>query len=215
MANDHTFTARVRIPHRMWDTYGRVLGDRDRSADLLDHVRTVITEHGNDHDRAELAAAEEELATRRSRKGGRPPGSGRNTAVPADALAQLLTDQAVPVAHRALWSLLWDGDVYLDELLSIDVRDVDFEGRVIKVDYPTRAKEPFTVRLGERSAALLVAAIGGAEDGPALRIGDRPISREAAIRQARKAGYSIHGFRLGGQVARGETPTGTPEDEEH
>jgi hypothetical protein len=69
---DHTFSTRFRIPRRMWDAYGRVLGDRDRSADLLDHVRATITEHGDEHDLQELAAAEEELAGRRARKGGRP-----------------------------------------------------------------------------------------------------------------------------------------------
>ncbi|MGW5352177.1 hypothetical protein ACWERV_16910 [Streptomyces sp. NPDC004031] len=69
---DHTFSTKFRIPRRMWDTYGRVLGDRDRSADLLDHVRTVIATHGTDEDRAELAAADTELAERRARKGGRP-----------------------------------------------------------------------------------------------------------------------------------------------
>lgn len=72
MADDHTYATRFRIPKRMWDTYGRVLGGTDRSADLLDHVRAVITERGDKHDLAELAAAEDELAERRSRKGGRP-----------------------------------------------------------------------------------------------------------------------------------------------
>lgn len=70
--DDHTFIARVRIPQRMWNAYGRVVGDRERGADLLDHVRTVITERGDDHARAELAAAEQELTERRARKGGRP-----------------------------------------------------------------------------------------------------------------------------------------------
>lgn len=74
-ASDHTYATRFRIPKRMWDAYGRV-ADRlgtDRTADLLDHVRATIKKHGNDQDKAELAAAERELAERRSRKGGRPP----------------------------------------------------------------------------------------------------------------------------------------------
>jgi hypothetical protein len=71
---DHTFATRFRLPRRMWDTYGRVT-DRlgtDRSADLLDHVRSVINKHGDAHDIDELNAAEQELAERRARKGGRP-----------------------------------------------------------------------------------------------------------------------------------------------
>jgi hypothetical protein len=58
----------------MWGAYGRVcerLG-RDRTEDLLAHVRTQIERHGDDQDRADLAAADAELAERRARKGGRP-----------------------------------------------------------------------------------------------------------------------------------------------
>ncbi|WP_097921731.1 endonuclease domain-containing protein [Streptomyces sp. wa1063] len=44
----------------------------DWETGLVDHARAYVREHGNDHERAELAAAEEELAARRARKGGRP-----------------------------------------------------------------------------------------------------------------------------------------------
>lgn len=72
---DHTFTTKFRIPRRLWDAYGTAAQRQgtDRSADLVDHARAYVREHGNDHERAELAAAEEELAARRARKGGRPP----------------------------------------------------------------------------------------------------------------------------------------------
>jgi hypothetical protein len=73
--DDHTYATRFRIPKRMWDAYGRVtqrLGT-DRSARLLDAVRADIKAHGDKQDLKDLAAAEEELAERRSRKGGRPP----------------------------------------------------------------------------------------------------------------------------------------------
>jgi hypothetical protein len=58
----------------MWDAYDRVckrLG-RDRSDDLIEHVRRQIEQHGDDADRAALGAADAELAERRARKGGRP-----------------------------------------------------------------------------------------------------------------------------------------------
>jgi hypothetical protein len=58
----------------MWAAYGRVcerLG-LERSGDLLGHIRQMIEQHGDDTDRADLAAAERELAERRGRKGGRP-----------------------------------------------------------------------------------------------------------------------------------------------
>jgi hypothetical protein len=74
-ADKDTYITRFRIPRSMWDAYGRVT-ERDgssRSADLLDHVRAVIQARGDKQDLADLQAAEQELADRRSRKGGRPP----------------------------------------------------------------------------------------------------------------------------------------------
>jgi hypothetical protein len=65
----------IRVPRSMWAAYGRVcerLGT-GRSEDLVDHMRGRILEHGDDQDKADLEAAEQELAERRSRKGGRPP----------------------------------------------------------------------------------------------------------------------------------------------
>ncbi len=70
---DHTYTTKFRLPRRMWDAYGRIVGDRERSADLMDYVRRTIKERGTKADLADLAAAEEELDERHSRKGGRPP----------------------------------------------------------------------------------------------------------------------------------------------
>lgn len=71
---DHTYSPKFRIPRRMWDAYGTATARQgtDRSADLVDHVRDYLKQHGNDQEQAELAAAEDELAERRARKGGRP-----------------------------------------------------------------------------------------------------------------------------------------------
>ena len=70
----HTYLARLRIPLTMWQAYGRIT-DRmgtDRTARLLDHIRADFKGHGDEQDLADLAAAEQELAERRARKGGRP-----------------------------------------------------------------------------------------------------------------------------------------------
>jgi hypothetical protein len=74
-----TPTTPIRIPRRMWAAYGRVCArlGRDRTEDLLAHIRRQIKRHGEQEDLADLEAAEEELRERRSRKGGRPP-KGRN-----------------------------------------------------------------------------------------------------------------------------------------
>jgi hypothetical protein len=58
----------------MWAAYGRVCArlGRDRTSDLLAHIRRQIKRHGDETDLADLSAAEEELRERRSRTGGRP-----------------------------------------------------------------------------------------------------------------------------------------------
>lgn len=70
----HTRTRPIRVPGPLWDAYGRICErlDTDRTNDLLDHMRARVREHGDDQDRADLERAEEELAERRARKGGRP-----------------------------------------------------------------------------------------------------------------------------------------------
>ena len=73
-----TPTTPIRVPRMMWAAYGRVCArlGRDRTEDLLGHMRERISEHGDEQDLADLADAEAELLERRSRKGGRPRGSG-------------------------------------------------------------------------------------------------------------------------------------------
>jgi hypothetical protein len=58
----------------MWQAYGRVCGRLGvtRTDDQLDRMRERIREHGDEQDRADLEAAEREMAERRARKGGRP-----------------------------------------------------------------------------------------------------------------------------------------------
>ena len=75
---DRTPTTPIRVPRLMWAAYGRVCArlGRDRTEDLLAHMRRQIKRHGDEADLADLASADEELAERRSRKGGRPPKAG-------------------------------------------------------------------------------------------------------------------------------------------
>lgn len=71
----HTYRAHFRIPRTMWEAFGRICARRGltRTERLLDVIRADIANHGDARDRADLEAAERELAERRSRKGGRPP----------------------------------------------------------------------------------------------------------------------------------------------
>jgi hypothetical protein len=70
-----TPTVGIRVPRPMWEAYSRICArlGRDRTEDLLAHMRRQIKRHGDEQDQADLAAADAELAERRSRKGGRPP----------------------------------------------------------------------------------------------------------------------------------------------
>ena len=71
----HTPIRRFRAPDPLWDAYETVckrVFSRDRSEDLLEHMRTVIAEYGNASELAKLELAEQELEERRARKGGRP-----------------------------------------------------------------------------------------------------------------------------------------------
>ena len=54
----------IRVPRSMWAAYGRVCArlGRDRTEDLLEHMRRQIRRHGDDADKADLAAAEERAA---------------------------------------------------------------------------------------------------------------------------------------------------------
>ena len=76
-----TPTTPIRVPRLMWAAYGRVCArlGRDRTEDLISHIRQQVTRHGDEQDLADLSAAEAELAERRSRKGGRPRGRASDT----------------------------------------------------------------------------------------------------------------------------------------
>lgn len=71
---DSTPIRKTRIPEDIWDVFGSVterLGTT-RSASMLNRMRAVISEYGNAEELARLERAEQELAERRSRRGGRP-----------------------------------------------------------------------------------------------------------------------------------------------
>jgi integrase len=114
-----------------------------------------------------------------------------------ERLAELLTDPTIPAAHRALWALLWDGEIRLSEALSLDVRDIDLDARTAQIDY--RAKPaPDSAPISERAAELVREAIGDETAGPAIHRFGRPISVRGASVIARTHGVSIHAFRSSG-----------------
>ncbi|MEV7975389.1 site-specific integrase [Streptomyces sp. NPDC086519] len=114
-----------------------------------------------------------------------------------EKLNELLANEYIPAAHRALWALLWDGEIRLSEALSLDVRDLDLDARTAQVDY--RAKPgPDSAPISERAAVLLREAIGEETEGPAIHRFGQPISVRGASMTARSHGVSIHAFRHSG-----------------
>ncbi|WP_158819109.1 MULTISPECIES: tyrosine-type recombinase/integrase [Streptomyces] len=141
------------------------------------------------------------------------PGRGYRADLAAEAVApedflRLTNDDAIPVEHRALWALLWEGGLRIGDALALDVRDVAPDEHKISVDYPKSDRDERAIPLSDQTAALARAAIGDRTEGP-LFVNQRgtALSRVSAARFARLAAHGIHAFRTGGhQVRKGKKP---------
>ncbi|MGW1123899.1 site-specific integrase [Streptomyces sp. NPDC002526] len=156
--------------------------------------------------RYERAAADAARAERPGR--GHRADLAAEIVAPADFL-RLTNDETIPAEHRALWALLWEGGVRVQDALSLDVRDVDLDEHKVTVDYPRRDRDERMIPLSDQSADLARAAMGDRIDGPLLVNQHRgtALSREAAARFARSAAPSLHAFRAGGyEVRKGKKP---------
>ncbi|WP_147472686.1 site-specific integrase [Streptomyces triticirhizae] len=124
-----------------------------------------------------------------------------------ERLDALLAEDSHPVLHRALWQLLWETDIRVLDLLSLDVAEVDRAGGRI-----ARAGAPFPVALSERALDLLAPLIADRAAGPLFGTGNerlRALSWEEAVRGAREHGVAIHAFRTAGK--RHRSRAGAPE----
>ncbi len=124
----------------------------------------------------------------------------------SEHLEAVLSDGRVPVAHRALFSLLRDREVSLSDALALDAGDVDLTAGAVHVQEPVK-RGPERAPLSERSAALLREHLGGRAQGPLFAGADgRALSRSAAARwSAEAAGASVHDWRYSGFA---ESPAG-------
>lgn len=116
----------------------------------------------------------------------------------------LLSNELVPVAHRALWALMFGSGVEavrLADALSLDVRDVDLDAGTVSPQVPVKPEREL-VPVGERTVALLREVMAGRDAGPLIvDHAGRPVSREAAVRMSRAvAGVSVQSFRNGGRM---------------
>ncbi|MFD3740444.1 tyrosine-type recombinase/integrase [Streptomyces sp. NPDC058629] len=136
-------------------------------------------------------------AARNSRPGRGTRNDLKAEALSADQVDRLLADDSIPVAHRALWSLLRDGHARIGDVLSMDVRDVDAARSVAHLSHPKLDTDPRQIPLSDRTAKLVREATAGRDAGPLIAGNhERPVTREAAARFARTAaGASVHSFR--------------------
>lgn len=117
----------------------------------------------------------------------------------------LLSNEQVPVAHRALWALMFGREaaeaVRLTDALSLDVRDVDLDAGTVSPQVPVKPLREL-VPVDERTVALLREVVAGRDAGPLIvDHAGRPVSREAAVRMSRAvAGVSVQSFRNGGRM---------------
>ncbi|WP_062204169.1 hypothetical protein [Streptomyces sp. NBRC 109706] len=117
-----------------------------------------------------------------------------------ERLDALLTDQSIPLVHRALWQLLWESEIRILDLLSLSVAEVDPDSRRI-----VRPAPGFPVELSERATELLTPLLDGRTEGPLFVAGQqrtRALSWEEAVRTAKGHGHAIHAFRTGGKQHR-------------
>lgn len=157
----------------------------------VDHVDRDPETAAKRYDRAEADAARSRL-----------PGRGRRLdlhspeVLSREDVQRLTLDDSIPLAHRALWTLMHEG-VRVGDALSLDVRDINVEDRTVQVDVPVRGPRPQRYPLSDEAAALAREVIADRTEGPLITNEDgRALTRYGASRFARAvAGVSIHAFR--------------------
>jgi hypothetical protein len=111
--------------------------------------------------------------------------------VTAERLEELLADDSIALVHRALWLLLWEGELPVLDLLSLDVQALDLQDR--------------EAGFSERAAGLLRELIGERKAGPVFAIRDRALTWDQAMQAAQERGHGIHTFRTAGKRRRSES----------
>ncbi|MTE22214.1 tyrosine-type recombinase/integrase [Streptomyces sp. TRM43335] len=126
--------------------------------------------------------------------------------ITAERLDELLGDDSVPLAHRALWLLLWECEVKVLDLLSLTRGDIDLAGRRV-AGASGRTVAEGEVFLSDRAVELLTELIGDRGAGPLFAVGDRSLGWEEVVRTAEERGHGVHAFRTGGKShRRGDLP---------
>ncbi|MEV0442978.1 tyrosine-type recombinase/integrase [Streptomyces spectabilis] len=178
-----------------YDTARRILAS-------IRHVDRDPTTGAMRYDRAEADAARQ-----------RQPGRGHRSdlatpAMPAEDAQRLMSDESIPAAHRAAWRLMWESELRVGDVLSLDVRDVDLDKREVTRSHPKIEGEALIIPISDEAADGLRAVVGRRKEGPLLtNERGRAMSREHFARITREAGASsVHAFRRARHAFPGERP---------
>jgi integrase len=108
-----------------------------------------------------------------------------------------LADLAVPAAVRAVWQLLWESEVTVDEVLALDVPDAELDDHLVVVR-EAKGAGVFEVGVTPSAVGVLRELVGARTDGPLFQLDGRRLSkaRVAAAFRAATGGRSIHALRF-------------------
>lgn len=168
------------------------------SAPRARHILAPLDSVGRDTETGAKLYRQDEAEDAHANRPGRGTRTDRTTTVmPDEQFEQLITDNSIPAAHRALWSLLRDGHARITDALALTVGDVDLDQGAARLAQPKLVRDPRAIPVSERSVELLRQAKGDRDMGLLITgTHGRPLSRESATRVARQAGAaSIHAFR--------------------
>ncbi|MBT2413992.1 tyrosine-type recombinase/integrase [Streptomyces sp. ISL-12] len=108
-----------------------------------------------------------------------------------------LANPAVPAAVRAVWQLLWESEVRLDEVLAFDVPDAELDDRLVVIRH---AKEGDVYEAGITASAAnaLRELIGSRTDGPLFTLGGRRLTKGEVATAFREVtgGRTIHALQF-------------------
>jgi site-specific recombinase XerC len=116
-----------------------------------------------------------------------------------ERLEELLADESIDTVHRALWLLLWEGELPVVDLLSLDVCDVRLDEAGVGT---VLGKGEQQMELSQRAARLVGELAGERETGPLFAVDGRALTWEQAMLAAQQQGHGIHAFRTGGKRHR-------------
>lgn len=108
-----------------------------------------------------------------------------------------LANPAVPAAVRAVWQLLWESEVRLDEVLAFDVPDAELDDRLVVIRH-TKEACVYEAGITVSAANALRDLIGARTDGPLFTLGGRRLTKAEVATAFREVtgGRTIHALRF-------------------